>query len=188
MLGRVIEVLGSHEISDQTALVDLDNARPGAIEFLFQSLRLVGEYRSLGQQFKQSPALAGHGCIKLPSRKYCDAARAHRLLDDLFISGKALAREPHVNGAQQIFTHRSFREWQQQGLVHRTRRSLGRRIKLANRLHLVAEKLDAHRPVRFRRIDIQNSTTKRILAGHFDYVRRTVADRIQVAQQSVCIE
>ena len=60
-----------------------------------------------------------------------------------------------MDGAKQFVVNGSFRERQQQGLVHRTRGPLRRWVELSDGLDLVAKKFNTHRTVCFRQIDIR---------------------------------
>ena len=53
-------------------------------------------------------------------------------------------------------------------------------IEFADGLNFVAEELDAHGPVGFGRIDVENSAAARELAGHFDEIHLRVADAGEV--------
>jgi len=50
---------------------------------------------------------------------------------------------------------------------------------------LVAEELDAHRAIHFRRIDIQYPTAQRDLTGHLDDIDTGVADREQMLDEHI---
>ena len=86
-----------------------------------------------------------------------------------------------MHRGQQPLCHRRLGQRQQLGLVQAGLRALRLRIEFADGLNLVAEELDAHRPVVLGRIDVENSAAPRELARHFDQVHLRVAHRGQVA-------
>ena len=85
-------------------------------------------------------------------------------------------------------SHRSFGQRKQHDFVGRRRRTLGRGIELADRLDFVAEKLDANRPVHFRRIHVEQSAAMSELPRHLDHVHLVVADDAQVLDQPLGID
>ena len=183
-----IRSVGPHQVAHAAALVSLLDARPDVIELGLQRFQFVGQHQGARQQIEHGVIGAGHGRIKLPSGKHGDAAGAHRLLDDFFVAGDALPGEPGMNRAQQFFADRSLGQRKQQRFVHGIRRALGGRIELSYGLDLVAEKLDAHRALGFRRIHIENAAAQGILSGHFHDVGGVIANRVQVRQQRVDVE
>ena len=58
-------------------------------------------------------------------------------------------------------------------------------VEAADRLHLVAEQVDAHRLGRFRRKDVQNAAAHRVFAHHLDRFPALVADAFQVRDHFV---
>ncbi len=84
---------------------------------------------------------------------------------------------------QQTLRHRSLGQRQQPRLVQRRRRALRLRIELPDRLNLISEELEPHRPVRFWRIHVENPTAPRVLPRHLHNVVAGVANARQVRQQ-----
>ena len=75
-----------------------------------------------------------------------------------------------MNGSQQFFAHgvsvRGSSNASSTGFEERWVAG----IELADGLHFIAEELDAHRTVGFRRVDIENAAAQGVLAWHFDHV------------------
>jgi hypothetical protein len=184
---RQVKIRGTNQVPDSAAFVRFFDAGPH-----FVQLQPSASGSSRITRFRKQPENAAvgarHRSIELPPRKNARARVAHRLLHNLRRSRNAFPRKPRVDRTEQLFGDRSFRQRQKQRLIDRVRRPLARRIKLAHRFDLIAEKLDAHRPVRFRRIHIENAAASRILPGHFHHIGRAVADRVQVLQQFLQIE
>ncbi len=110
------------------------------------------------------------------------------MLYNLRRSRNAFPREPRVDGAEQFFRDRRLRQRQKQRFIDGVGRPLTRRVELAYGFDFISEKLDAHRPVRFRRVHIQNAAASRILPRHFHHIGCAVADRVQVFEQLLQIE
>ena len=183
ILRRQIQIRGPHQVADAAALVRLFDARPEAIEFAAQQIRLVEQHGRVRQQIEHCAIGPGDRSVKLPAGKHRHSAGTHRRFNDLFRSGNALARKPRVDRAQQLIADRSLGQRQQQSFIHRIRRPLRRRIEAPDRLHFIAEKLDAHRALRLRRIHIQNAAAQRVLSGHLDHIGRAIANGVQVCQK-----
>ncbi len=73
-----------------------------------------------------------------------------------------------------------FGERQQPGFVEAGLRALSFGIEAADGLDLVAEELDAQRAVGLGRVDVEDASAARELAGHLDQVHCGVADAGQV--------
>ena len=93
-----------------------------------------------------------------------------------------------MHRAQKFFADRSLGQRKQQSFIHGIRRALGGRIKLPYGLDFVAEKLDAHRTLGFRRVHIENAAAQGVFSGHFDDIGGVVANRVEVRQQRVDVE
>ena len=190
---RQVQIFRADEIADAAAFMHVAHALPEAIELLAQLIRFVEKNRRARKQIEDGAVSSGDGSVELPAGKRRDSAGAHGRFDDFLRSrfsraDDALAREPRMNRAQQLFADRSFGERQKKCLVHRAGRALRGRIEAADRVDLVAEKLDAYWPLGLRRVDVQNAAAQRILAGHFHDIRRAVANRVQMRQQGIGIE
>ena len=115
------------------------------IKFLPETVRFVGQDRSVRQQIEDSAVSARHWRIKLPAGKNGDSAGAHRLLHNFFRASDALAGKPGMNRTQQFVADRSLSQRKQQRFVDRSGRSLRCRIELADRFDFIAKELDAQR-------------------------------------------
>jgi hypothetical protein len=110
------------------------------------------------------------------------------LLDHFLGTGNAFPGEPGMNRAKQIFADGSFRERQEQSFLDRIGRPLRGGIELTDGLDFIAEELNSQRAIRFRRVNVQNPAAQRVLARHFDHIRREVADCIEMAQQRIDVD
>ena len=81
---------------------------------------------------------------------------------------------------QQMLSHWRFSQRQKLRLIEKRLRALRLWVKLADGLDLVAKELDAHRPVRFRRVDIEDAAATREMAGHLHQVHARVTNAGQV--------
>ena len=93
-----------------------------------------------------------------------------------------------MNGGEQVLSDGSFGQRQQLGFIEAGLRALRFRVELADGVDLVAEKLDAHGPVGFRRVHIEDAAAAGELAGHFDQVHLRVADAGEVAGKDFNVE
>ena len=89
---------------------------------------------------------------------------------------------------EKLICHRSLRQRQQQCFVDRVGRTLRSWIKSADGIDFIAKELDPNRPLGLGRVHVENAAAQGILAGHFDHIGGSVADRIQVPEQVVEIE
>ncbi len=87
-----------------------------------------------------------------------------------------------------MIADRRFCQGQQQRFIHGIRRTLRSGIEAANRFHLVAEELDAHRALGFGRINIEDAAPQSILTGHLDDIGGVVADSVQVSEKVINVE
>ena len=85
-----------------------------------------------------------------------------------------------MDRSQETLGHRRFGQRQKLCFVQSRLRALRFRIKFSYCLNLIAEKLDAHRPVRLGGIYVQNSATPRELSRHLHQVHLRVAHRGKV--------
>ncbi len=185
---RQIQIGGPYQVADFAALMRLFNARPGAVELAAHIFRLVNHHHGVLQQVKNAAVRARHGRIKLPAGKHAHAPGPHRLLNYFLRSGNAFPGKPGMNRAQNIFAHRRVGQRQQHSFIHRIGRSLRAGIELADRLHFVAEQLDAHRAVGLGRINIQNAAAQRIFAGHLDHIHGDITHRVEVGHERFGID
>ena len=88
-----------------------------------------------------------------------------------------------MNCTEKLLVDRSLCQRQEQSFIHRTGRTLRCGIELADRIDLIAEELDTHRALGFRRVDVENATAEGVLSGHFDDVGRAVANRVEMCEQ-----
>src|SRR5580700_11599202 len=86
------------------------------------------------------------------------------------------AREARIDGLKQSFGRRCLSERKQQHLINRCRRALRLWIESADGLNLVAEEVDAHRPLHLRSVDVEDPAADRDLAGHLYNVDAGVTD------------
>jgi hypothetical protein len=93
-----------------------------------------------------------------------------------------------VNRAEKMFGDGSFGEREEQSFIDWIRGALGSGIELANGLGFVAEELDAEGAVGFGRVDVENAAAKGVLAGHFNYISRCVADSVEVGEEGIEVE
>ena len=162
---------------------------PGIVRFGQNASGSSSSTTAPGQQVEEcSPLPPTTGAYSSHPGKHGNAGRAHRLLNHFFVARQPLADQPRVDGRQRLFFHRSFGQRKQHDLFCSRRRALRAGIELADGLDLVAEQLDAHRPVEFRRIDIEQAAAMRELARHLDHVHLVVADDAQVLYQPLRIE
>ena len=87
-----------------------------------------------------------------------------------------------------MFADWGFGERQQQSFVDRRGRTLRGGIELANRVGLVAKKLDAQWTVGFGRVNVENAAPHRVLARHLHHISGGVADGVEVGEQGLKIE
>ena len=188
LFGREIQIGRPYQIADSTAFMSFLYTRPGVFELGFQVLRFVGDDESAREQIEYGAIGAGNGSIELPAREHGHSARADCLLDNLFGAGNSFSGKSGMNCAEKVVANGSFGQRQEDRFIHGIRGPLGCRFELADGLNLVAEKLNAHRTVRFGRVDIENAAAQRVFAGHFDHIGGCISDGIEVAQQRISIE
>ncbi len=185
---RQIQIGRTNQVPHPAALVRFFNASPDFVEFESQRFGFVENYPRVRKQSENAPVRARHRSIELPARKNASARVAHRLLHNLRRSRNAFSREPRVDGAEQFLRDRRFRQRQKQRFIDGVRRPLTGRVELAYGLDFIPEKLDPNRPIRFRRVHIQNAAASRILPRHFHHIGGAVADRVQVFEQLFQVE
>src|SRR4051812_14198495 len=188
VIGRKIQVRRANKVPYAAALMRFFHSSPETIEFRAQEIRFIEKHGGIGQQVEYGAVRACDGCVKLPARENCYSGRANGAFHNFFIADDALAREAAMDGAEQLLADRSLGEWQEQSFVDRVGRALRSWIEAADGVHFIAKELDAHGAFGFRGVDIENAATDRVLAGHFNYVGRTVSNCIEVAEQTVEIK
>ena len=139
-------------------------------------------------QTEHSLRRTGHRGIRFPAGKHGNAARGHRLLHHFRGAGEAPAGKPRVNRRKHLGRDRGFSQWQQQGLFALLMRALRMRIEAADGLHFIAEELNAHRPLRFRREHVEDAAAQGIFSRHLHHISGRVADSSEVRGQHFHIE
>jgi hypothetical protein len=182
-LGPQIDIFGPYQRSHRRALMPLLDLVPPAIDLVAHHRRLFDKQRALGQQRQQRLIRSGHGeKNSQPGKTLTPPAAAIRRPSLLVFAFQlhALPAQPPMHRGQQALGHRRLGQRQQLRLVQAGLRALRLRIEFADGLNLVAEELDAHRPVRLRRIDVENSAAPRELPRHLHQIHLRVAHRGQV--------
>ena len=175
---------------DARPLVPLLDLVPPAVDLVFDHRRLFHQQHRARKQIEQRARRAAHTGEEFPSRKDRNAARGNGLFHQLRIICRRHARsaQPRVYRRQQPFRHRRLGQRQQPRFIQRRRRALRLRIEFPDRLNLVAEKLKPHRPVCFRRIDVEDAAAPRELPRHLHHIHARVADACQVRQQRLDVD
>ncbi len=169
---------------------------PPAFALVLDHRRLFNKHPRLrAHQLQQRRLRPRHRSVKLPSRKdRCfSGLRRHmrhvihqlrgRLTAFEHSSCSSTARQPRIDRPEQSLRRRRLRQRQQQYPIDRRARPLGLRIEAAHRLDLIAEKVNANRPLHLGAIDVENSATHRHLPGHLHHVHARVANREQMLHQ-----
>jgi hypothetical protein len=169
---------------------------PPAIDLVAHHRRLFDKQRTLWRQRQQRFFRPGHGRKKLPPRKDAHPFRGRQLGSHLrffvraFRAALGILREfdplliqPSMHCGQQPLGHRRLGQRQQLRFILPTLRPLRLRIKFSYALNLVAEELDAYRPVGLGRVHVQNPASPRKLPRHFHQVHLRIAHRGQVPGQ-----
>ncbi len=174
------------------ALLDLV---PPAIDLVLDHSRLVDKEDTAREQIDERSGGAGGGRggdtgEEFPTGKDAHPARGYGLLDEIGIVAGFNSRsaEAHVDRGKQALGDRCLGKRQQQGFVEGRGGALGFWIELADGLDLVAEELEAHGPVGFGRVDIEDAAAAGVLAGHLDDVHGRVADAGEVRDEGFDID
>ncbi len=187
-----IQVVRLHQRADAGALVPLLQLGPPALQVVAQHSRLFHKQHRPLPQAQQGRVRTGDACEELPPGEHRHIAGSRGPLHQLRIVLvvliiKTRARQPRMHRSQQRFRHRRFRQRQQHCLVQGLQGPLRIRVKAPQRLDLIAEKLDPHRPLRLRRVHVQDAAAPSVLSRHFHQVNRVVANAGQVRRQLVHI-
>ena len=171
---------------------------PPALTLVLHHRRLFDEDARVrpcgGEQVEDAQLRSGNRGEELPSGKHgrfaCACAHVglqlYRRLAAFELSRcDAAARQPCVDGGQQLLRNRSLGERKQERLVEMRAAALRLGVELADGLDLVAEEVDADGTIHLRRVDVDDSAANRHLPGHLDHVYARVADREQVLDQHV---
>ncbi len=113
--------------------------------------------------------------------------RAGREFQEIVLRG-VFFRSPigrQIPGFGCIHGNGQFRERKDGCTNDRRNRTLRARVKFADGLDSVAEKLDADRAWRFRRKKIHDAAALRELAGHFHHFRARISDGAEVRDETV---
>ena len=184
-----INVLRPHQRADPRPLMPLLHLVPPAIDLVAHHRRLIHNQHAARHQPQQRLLRARDRRKKLPPRKHAHAAGRRSFRRHLFVfSFDALPAQPRIHRGQQALRHRRLRQRLQLRLVQSRLRALRLGIEFADGLNLVAEKFDAHRPVGFRRVHVQNSAAPRELPRHLDDIHLRVAHARQVRGQRLNVD
>ena len=176
-----IDLLRPDQRPDPRPLMALLDLVPPAIDLIAHHRRLLDEKRAFGQQSQQRLIRPGHCTEELPARKNAHPSRSRQICGHLLVFPfHPLPAQPPMHCGQQALRHWRLGQRQQLRLVEARLRPLRLRVEFANRLNLITEELNADRPVRFRRVHIQNPAPTRELPRHLHQVHLRIAHRGQV--------
>ncbi len=188
LLWTEIQFFRPHQIANQAAVMRVGELRPPGVVRFVECVRFVEYDRRTGNQVEKGLLSSGDGCVKLPSGKHAHARVAHGFLNRFVVTREAMATEPRIDGRERVFVHGCFGERQQNSIIGRCRRALRRGVELSKRLDFVAKHFDAHGPVRFGWIDVDQSAAMRELTRHLDHVHLVVSGEAEVLNQSLGVD
>ena len=190
-----IDILGPDQRADAAALMTLLDLFPPAVDLVAHHGWFFDEEHAARKQIQKVMLGAGNGGEELPPGKDTYAARGCRFDLHLFFFGacvfgdlNALLAEARVDSGEQVLSDGSFCQRQQLGFIETGLGTLRFGVELTDGVDLVAKKLDAHRPVGFGRVDIEDAAAACELAGHFHQVHLCIADAGEMASKDLDVE
>ena len=100
----------------------------------------------------------------------------------------ALAAESRVHGGEEALGNRGFSEGEQTGFVEGRGGALRFGVEFTDRFDFVAEELEADGAIGFGRVDVEDASAARELAGHLDDVVAGVADAGEVGEKGFDVD